>query len=211
MQKQLFNRKSYFFFQKLTSIRIPYNNLTKVPRLLLSSSLLGLNLRGNPIHLIKADDFQTCPNLTHLTLSWASKFDKIPLTIIKGAFDNLNKLKILDLAGNMLRTLSYFSMHSKPHFLGLGLAFNCLKMSVHDPADISSASLIELQISGNTFCNSKTYPSKPRIHRLLLKENFVKLTKLESLEYGAITKVKTPNLLATIVLGFVIRISIRYC
>ena len=181
-----------FSSKTFSHLGIPYNNLTEVPHWLLSPSLLGLNLQGNPIHLIRSNDFQTCPNLTRLTLSWTSKFDKIPLTIMKGAFDNLNKLVVLELAGNMLKQLPNFSLHHKPHLLGLGLAFNCLKMSVHDPSNISTAPLIGLQLNGNTFCDNKIYPSKTRIHKLRLRDAFSKMTELISLDYGAFTAISLP-------------------
>ena len=185
------------FPEALSHMDISYNNLKRVPHWLFGSSLLGLNLAGNPIHCVERNDFSSCPNLTRLTISWTSKFDKIPLTIMKGAFDNLTQLVVLDLSGNMLQTLPGFATNPKPFLLGIGLAFNCLNITsslIHDPISVlSSSPLIGLDLTGNTFCDNTSYPIRKRIPKLKLSDAFANLTDLKTLRFEGYTTLTFPT------------------
>ena len=185
------------FPKSLSHMDISYNNLKRVPHWLFGSSLLGLSLQGNPIHLVRPNDFKNCPNLKQLVLSWTAKFDKIPLTIMKGAFDNLTQLVVLHLSGNMLQTLPDFASYPKPFLSGLGLAFNCLNITSNLPNNpisvLSSSPLIGLGLTGNTFCENTSYPIKKRIRKLNLSNAFANLTHLRTLRFDGLTALVFPT------------------
>jgi len=188
-----FSLDNLTFPNTLSRLDISYNNLKRVSHWLFNSSLLGLNLAGNPIHRIEIDDFRNCPNLTWLDISWTSKFDKIPMIIEKGAFDHLTRLVVLELSGNMLHTLPDFTSHPKPHLQGLGISFNCLNLTAnvtHDPIrGISTLpSLIGLDLVGNTFCDNTSYPIKKRISKPRLSEAFANIINLTRLSFEGFTQ-----------------------
>jgi len=135
----------------LLYLDLPYNNLHVVPKWLFVPTLLGINLQGNPIHLVRSDDFKSCPHVKHLILSWTSKLDVTRMMIMNGAFDTLSHLTYIDLTGNMLSSIPDFTSHK--NLSSIGLDFNCLKLSTNNPTNISSLSLTILEMFGNTFCD----------------------------------------------------------
>ena len=173
----------------LSYLDLSFNNLTNVPSKLFSNTLLGLNLRGNPIHNISRNDFKNCTSLTHLYLSWTAKYDFVPLNIHPHALINLNNLKHLDLSGNMLKNWSQHTLPNNSQLQAWNLAFNCFKEHVQDPSFLPSLkNLIILDLSGNTFCSSQFYPNRPTVSVMKLGSAFFKFPNLETLLLGTTTQ-----------------------
>ena len=174
-----------FSSRNLSFLDLSSDNLSEIPQWLFTPNLVGIGLQFNPIHVVRRTAFSTCPNIKYLDLSWTSHFDKIPMVIKPGAFDNLTQLIQLDLSGNMLSTLPDFSLLSK--IRSIELDCNCLKLSAFNLIAISALPLTHLVINGNTYCrpeSNDSYPNKRRIQTLQLGDAFLNLTNLETLELG---------------------------
>ena len=177
----------------LSYLDLSFNNLTKVPSELFNNSLLGLSLRGNPIHYISRDDFKHCPNLTHLYISWTAKFDFVRLNIQPYALIDLHNLKHLNLSGNMLKNLSQHILPNSSQLQTWNLAFNCFNKHVQNPVFLPALhNLVKLDLSCNTFCSSQYYPTRPIVNKMKLGKAFLKFTNLEVLLLGTTTELMDP-------------------
>ena len=173
----------------LSYLDLSFNNLSKIPSKLLKNSLLGLNLRGNPIHSFSRNDFKNCTNLTHLYISWTAKYDFMRLNIHPHALIDLHNLKHLDLSGNMLRNWSKHILPQNSQLQTLNLAFNCFNKTVQNPDFLPPLdNLTMLDLSSNTFCSSQYYPSRPIINKMKLGIAFLKFRNLEVLRLGMMNK-----------------------
>ena len=180
-----------FFSDNLLYLDFSYDSLKAVPKWLFSQTLIGINLQGNPIHVVNSGDFTGSPQIRSLILSWTSKHDKIPLTIMNGAFDSLSQLEYIDLSGNMLSTIPDFTSHSM--LSSIGLDFNCLTKSANDPTNLWSLPLTKLEMFGNTFCTNNSYPTKARIPTFTLGEAFGSFSKLQTLKFEGFSSISTPT------------------
>ena len=173
------------YSSNLSYLDLSFNNLTKVPSKLFKNTLLGLDLRGNPIHHITRQDFNNCPNLTHLYFSWTAKYDFVRLKIQSNTLMDLNNLKHLDLSGNMLKNWSQHILPSNSQLQVWDLAFNCFEERVQNPVFLPKLlSLTILDLSSNTFCSSEFYPNRPIVHKMKLKNAFSRFRNLEKLFLG---------------------------
>ena len=181
-----------FSSETLLYLDLPFDNLTVVPKWLFTRSLVGINLQGNPIHVVQSDDFNAWPQIKFLIISWTSKFNNKRMTIMNGAFDNLPELVYIDLSGNMLTAMPDFTSHKK--LSSIGFDYNCLKNKTHNPTNLSSLPLTKLEMFGNTFCTDEIYPIKTRMPTFKLGNVFLNLTKLITLKFGGFTSVTMPTI-----------------
>ena len=161
-----------FFSQNLTYMTLAHNNLRHVPTHLLTSSLTALDLGGNNFVRVEKDDFDNCPNLTVLHLSFQSRFTYIPLNISKFALQKLTQLKTLDLSGNMLKSLPDLSKNINLESLNLEL--NCFGTWVTDPylKDTKLPHLTYINLAANTFCGRVHYPLWITLPKLRIGSSF---------------------------------------
>ena len=175
-----------FVTQNVSYIDLSYNNMKRIPNWLFNSSLIGLNLQGNPFHSIVESDFRSCSDIKSLKLSWTSKYDKEPLSILPGALDTLKNLEQLDLSGNMLSVIPNGFLKNSKNLKTLKLQFNCLMNWATDPVNLTTVlSLEHLDLVGNTFCSNETYPIRHRESKLKFKETYSNFKNLTSLLLGA--------------------------
>ena len=173
------------FSSNLSYLDLSFDNLTNVPSKLFKNTLLGLDLRGNPIHHITRQDFKKCPNLSHFYLSWTAKYDFVCLNIQPHALIDLNNLKHLDLSGNMLKNWSQHILPNNSLLQAWNLAFNCFKKHVENPDFLPPLqNLTILDLSSNTFCSSEVYPNRPIVHKMRLGNGFLRFPNLEKLFLG---------------------------
>ena len=173
------------YSNNLSYLDLSFNNLTKVPSKLFKNTLLGLDLRGNPIHHITRNDFKNCQNLTHLYLSWTARYDFMPLNIHSYALIGLKYLKLLDLSGNMLKNCSQHILPSNSLLQVWNLAFNCFEEKVQNPDFLPPLrNLTILDLSSNTFCSSEFYPNRLIVQKMKLKNAFLRFPNLEKLFLG---------------------------
>ena len=175
-----------FNSEELKHLDLSYNNVKEVPTYLFQSSLVGVKLRGNPIHRIRSEDFLSVENLVFLSLAWTSQYDKRPLRIEKRSFDNLQKLKFLDLSGNMISHLPKNLLANNINLKALNLEFNCLNQIEMNPQVLPLLpQLEELHLSGNRFCSNQIYPLKNIVLKLKLSNAYLRFPKLRVLVLGA--------------------------
>ena len=183
------------YSSNLSYLDLSFNNLTKVPSKLFKNTLLGLDLRGNPIHEITNNDFKNCPHLTHLYLSWTARYDFMPLNIQSYALIDLKYLKLLDLSGNMLKNWSQHILPNNSQLQVWNLAFNCFEEKVQNPDFLPPLqNLSTLDLSSNTFCSSNLYPNRPIVQKMKLGNAFMKFPNLEVLFLGTIVQPINSNL-----------------
>ncbi|KAM8856013.1 toll-like receptor 8 isoform 2-T2 [Spinachia spinachia] len=135
---------SFAVMRKLQYLDLSSNNLTKVP-VGLPKSLIVLKLGKNKIQTISKGDFQLLPNLNVLKLEGNcprcqnAPFPCVPcqngsLSIHLNAFQNLTKLKTLNLGGNSLDHLNPSWFESLGELKELFLSFNFLLKTITDQA-----------------------------------------------------------------------------
>ena len=173
-----------FSLSKLKFLDLSYNNFIQVPNYLFQQSLLGIKLRGNPINLLRSQDFINSTNITYLNVAWTSQYTKQPLQIERGALGLLQNLRTLHLGGNMISSLppDFFQNNSKLTYLSLG--FNCLQFIESNPQLPSLPYLEELYLPGNSFCNSTIAPAKQVVSKLTLSEKYLRFPNLTTLAIG---------------------------
>ena len=174
-----------FSSHNLSFLDLSYNNIPQIPNWLFTTSLIGINLRGNPMRTVQQSDFAKCGSLIELHFSWTSRYDRIPLTLFPGAFNGLVDLKYLDLSGNMISSLPYGFLADSIKLETLKLAFNCLKSWVENPIGLPYTAIKYLDLTGNTFCSNELFPMKPKFSKLKLGESYKNLSRLETLMLGA--------------------------
>ena len=180
---------------KLSYLDLSFNNLTTIPSKLFSSTLLGLDLRGNPIHNISREDFINCTSLTHFYLSWTARYDFIPLHIQLHALKDLTNLQHLDISGNMLKPWSHSFLPNNSQLTAWNLAFNCIRERVQNPDFLPKLdNLAVLDLSSNTFCTSEYYPSRPVVKRMQLGKAFLNFINLTTLLLGTTTQPTEPDI-----------------
>ncbi|XP_007227776.3 toll-like receptor 8 [Astyanax mexicanus] len=175
---------------KLKSLTLSYNNLTYVPRGL-PLSLVSLELASNRIAYIGENDFQNLHNLLVLKIQGNcprcqnAPFPCVPcpngsIEIHEHAFDHLQKLTLLQLAGNSIRFLKngWFSNLSK--LQELFLSFNFLFDAIKDGQFLTHLPLLsKLDLSFNY--GMKAYP-----RTISLAPTFANLTSLKILHLRAL-------------------------
>ena len=174
-----------FSSNNLSFLDLSYNNMHQFPKWLLTSTLVGIKLRGNPIKTVYAHNFQNCKSLIYIEFSWTSQYDKVPLTLQAGSFDGLHNLKYLDLSGNMISSLPHGFLAKSLKLETLKLAFNCLKSWVVNPIGLPYMALKYLDLAGNTFCTNKSVPEKTTFSKLELGKAYKNFSHLETLLLGA--------------------------
>ena len=186
-----------FSSSNLKFLDVSYNNFTRVPNYLFQQSLLGIKLRGNPIHQIHSQDFNNSTDITYLNVAWTSQYTKQPLYIDKGALGLLNNLQTLHLGGNMIFSLpeSFLANNSKLMYLNLG--FNCLKFIETNPQVLPVLPLLEeLYVPGNSFCTNTLDPAKNTSTKLALSDSYARFSNLTTLAIGMVNpipKAKFPS------------------
>ena len=185
----------YLLSSNLSYLDLSFNNLTKVPSKLFNNTLLGLDLRGNPIHKITRNDFKNCPNLTHFYLSWTAKYEVVSLKIQPHALIDLNNLKHLDLSGNLLKNWSHHILPNNSQLQAWNLAFNCFKEKIQNPDFLPPLqNLTILDLSSNTYCSSEFYPNRPIVQEMKLGNAFLRFLNLEVLILGTTVQPTYSNL-----------------
>uniref|UniRef100_A0A3P8UF38 Toll like receptor 8 n=1 Tax=Amphiprion percula TaxID=161767 RepID=A0A3P8UF38_AMPPE len=138
------NDTSFLVMTKLQTLDLSFNNLTQVPKGL-PPSLTELYLGSNKIEYIAADHFCELHNLTMLGLQGNcprcqnAPFPCVPcqngsLSIHPAAFQNLTRLKMLNLGGNSLQHLNPSLFERLSNLKSLFLSFNFLLKTITDEA-----------------------------------------------------------------------------
>ena len=182
---------------KVKFLDLAYNNFAPVPGYLFQQSLVGINLRGNPLNWIRANDFINATNITYLNLAWSSQYSKIPLQIENGSFQELKNLEILDLSTNLISILppGLFSNNSKLRALNLEL--NCLKMIETNPIILPRLPLLEqLSLGGNTYCAYTPNAEKHTIPKLEFGNGYLHFPNLTSLSLGILQQFPNSDFVA---------------
>lgn len=177
---------SFADLTKLQDLDLSFNNLSHVPKGL-PQSLNTLNLSSNKIQHIFKDDFSGLSQLKILKIQLNcprcenSPHPCVPcsngsLDIDTEAFEDLNHLELLNLAGNSLEYLNPLWFKSLHQLKRLLLSENFLLKSVTEEAEFLRH-LPKLEIIDFSFnFMSKIYPTTIR-----LSKDFSKLTSLKTL------------------------------
>lgn len=183
---------------KLKHLSLSYNNLTHVPRNL-PVSLITLELASNMISFIGEHDFKNLKNLRTLKIQgncprcYNAPYPCVPcvngsIRIHKQAFDHLEKLYLLHLAGNSLKVIENAWFKNIWQLRELYLSYNFLTRQINeDGAFLSNLSFLKkLDLSFNY--GLKDYPETVR-----LAPNFANLSSLTMLHIEGLVFKKIKN------------------